>query len=134
MDQHNSISPALALAIAQRTASVNGATIDLVGFSDVTFVIQTAATTTADADNRFDFKIQHSNDNSTWEDVAAADVQGSASINAATQDDVIVGKMSYTPTENSPRRYVRLVATEVGTADSTFGAIAIRGGARKMPV
>lgn len=134
MDQHNSISPALALAIAQRTASVNGATIDLVGFSDVTFVIQTAATTTADANNRFDFKIQHSNDGTNWDDVAAADVQGTATINLATLDDVIVGKLSYNPTENSPRRFVRLVATEVGTADSTFGAIAIRGGARRLPV
>ena len=136
MDLYNQLSPVNAMDIAARTASANGNIIDMLGFSELVIAILTGTTTTADATNRFDFKLQHgsASDGSDMADVALTDVQGAPSINLATQDNVLLGKIAYKPLEQSAKRYVRLVATEVGTADATFGAIGFRGGARKTPV
>jgi len=137
IDQQAVIDPGTTLAInvAAYTASTNGNAIDTAGYSGVTFIGFTAATTTADADNGFTFKLQHSDASSSdFEDVPIGDVQGSMVINAAADDDIIIGKMSYVPQTVASRRYVKLVATELGTASATFGALAIKTGGRKTPI
>jgi hypothetical protein len=144
-DQHNNISGVVGMTHAARTASANGATIDLAPqtganagnvFQSVTFIVMTATTTTADGSNKFSFKLQHGNlsDGSDMADVALADQQVTGEIDVATEDDTIVSKISYLPTSVRGRRYVRLVATATGSPSAAFGAVCVLGNPRTAPV
>lgn len=130
------INPVMALTSGSYTSSQNGLTIDTAGYSGITFEGRAATTTTADADNRFDFKIQHGNasDNSDMADVPATDMTGAMVIDAAADDNKNIGKLSYVPMTVARKRYVRIVATAVGTVSSVFGVGAILHGSRKNPI
>lgn len=136
MDLQARIDPVVALVSAARTTSANGLTIDTAGFAGVTLVGTAATTTTADATNRFDFTMQHGNmsDGSDMAAVPITDVTGSMVIDNAGDDDKVIGKMSYIPMTVPRRRYVRVVATAVGTVSAVFGVNVIRHGARMTPI
>jgi len=136
MDLQARIDPVVTLVSASRTTSTNGTVVDTVGYAGITLIGTAATTTTADATNRFDFKIQHGNlaDGSDMADVPTTDVTGSMVIDAAADDDKVIGKISYIPMTVPRRRYVRVVATAVGTVSAVFGVNVIRHGARMTPI
>jgi hypothetical protein len=118
----------IAMKFAARTATANGEIIDFKDCDAADFAIFAGAVTTADATNFFGFKLVHgaAADLSDAADVPADDmiVNGTPGgalpkINATTQLDSLVGRISYRGT----KRYGRLVATETLTADAVFGAI-----------
>jgi hypothetical protein len=125
-DKLNNQKVSKAFAYASRTASANGEIIDTRGFDSLTFVIQLATVTTADATNFFTFTLQHGDDSGLSDAAtvtAATGLLGSNLVvnDANTQSDMI-GMMGYT----GGKRYVRLVATETLTASAAFSAVAVQ--------
>lgn len=123
---------AKAASHANITASGTGDIIDVSQYEDVKFVILTATTTTADGSNTLTFSIEEGDTPSTLADAAAVAsdrVHGSAVINAASQDNVVLTIGATV----GIKKYMRLKWTEVGTTDTNWGAIALLGGARHLP-
>lgn len=119
---------------ASRTATANGTNIiDMRGFGACSFVIQLATVTTADASNYFTFTLQAGDDSSLSDGAtvtAATGLLGSnLVINDSTTQSNMVGLMGYV----GGKRYVRLVATETGTASAAFSAIAVQSLAAVQP-
>lgn len=115
-----------AFAYASRTATGNGEIIDTRGFNALTFVVQLATVTTADSSNYFTLTLQHGDDSGLSDAAtvtAATGLLGSnLVINDATTQSDFVGMMGYA----GNKRYVRLVATETGTASAAFSAVAVQ--------
>lgn len=112
-------------ASSKSTGATNGTTLDLKGFTNVSFAI-TCGTVGASA--TVDAKVQHSDDGSTWTDSTTTDTGNPVSItqkSAVFSDRLHVVKPTH--------RYYRVVVT-VGTAASIVGVIAAMGGARHKPV
>jgi hypothetical protein len=133
-DKLNNQKVSKAFAYASRTASGNGEIIDVRGFDALTFVIQLATVTTADSSNYFTFTLQAGDDSSLSDAAtvtAATGLLGSnLVINDATAQSDFIGMMGYA----GGKRYVRLVATETGTASAAFSAVAVQGLPTVAPV
>lgn len=135
-DFATSLKVVLALDSASLSASANGDAIDTNGFFSLTYVIQTAAVTTADADNRFTMTPQDSPDDGSgsptgvWTNVAADFLIGALPlINDEDADDDKVFKIGVI----SKERHQRIVAVETGTAVAVIGAVAILTDAKERP-
>lgn len=120
---------------ASRTATANGTNIiDMRGFGAVTFVVQLATVTTADSSNYFTFTLEAGDDSSLSDGAtvtAATGLLGSnLVINDSTTQSNMVGAMGYV----GGKRYVRLVATETGTASAAFSAVAVQSLSAVQPV
>lgn len=120
---------------AARTASANGTNIiDMRGFGSATFVIQLATVTTADSSNVFTFTMEHGDDSSLSDAVtvtAALGLLGSnLVINDSSTQSNMRGMMGYV----GGKRYIRLVATETGTASAAWSADCIQHMASVEPV
>lgn len=106
--------PTPAIAPLLRTATVNGTGIDLANSNGNQVIVYAGAIT----DGTFTPKLQESSDNSTFTDVAAADLVGSLSAQTANtaQDISYIGKL----------RYIRAVITVTGSpaTGGNVGAIA----------
>lgn len=123
-----------AFVYGARTASANGPIVDGQGFGTLTFVVQLATVTTADASNYFTFTLQHGDKADLSDAVTVTADTGLLGSNlvindAATQSDM-VGMMGYT----GGKRYVRLVCTATLSPSATFSAVAVQGLADKAPV
>lgn len=125
LDLKNNISIAASLGPAARTATANGAGVDLAGFS-ATAVVVVAGTVT---DGTHAIKVQESDDNAAFTDVAAADLDGAApSLQAAGSNTVT--EIGY----RGIKRYIRVVSTVSGaTTGGVYTALVARGSARKYP-
>ncbi len=133
-DSLNNTKVSKAFAYASRTASGNGEIIDVRGFSSLNFVIQLATVTTADSSNYFTFTLQHGDDSGLSDAAtvtAATGLLGSNLVinDSGTQSDTI-GMMGYA----GGKRYVRLVATETGTASAAFSSVAVQEKPHVAPV
>jgi len=133
-DNLNNAKVSKAFAYASRTASANGEIIDTRGFDSLTFVIQLATVTTADATNFFTFTLQHGDDSGLSDAAtvtAATGLLGSnLVVNDSTTQSDMIGMMGYA----GGKRYVRLVATETLTASAAFSAVAVQGLPHVAPV
>lgn len=120
---------------ASRTASANGTNIiDMRGFGACTFVVQLATVTTADGSNYFTLTLEAGDDSGLSDGAvvtAATGLLGSNLVinDSGTQSDK-VGMMGYV----GGKRYVRMVATETGTASAAFSAVAVQSLAATQPV
>jgi len=103
--------------------TVNGPGIDRLGFEEALVVVNSGAN---GAGGTVNVKVQESDDNSSWADVAGA---AFAQITEANDNTVYVGHLNLV----SRKRYLRLVAT-VGTAACDLGAVVLLGAARELPV
>ncbi|MFK5949266.1 MAG: hypothetical protein QM500_10920 [Methylococcales bacterium] len=122
-DLQSKIRLAVALAIAVRTASANGSGIDLQGFNSAVVVLTPGTIT----DGTHTPKVQESDDDSTYTDVAATDLVGTLA--DLTSDTV--QKVGY----KGNKRYIRVVLTVAGTTTGgIYGALAVRGDADLSPV
>lgn len=122
-DLKNSLNAVTTLAPAARTATENGVGVDLQGFDGALVVIQAGTIT----DGTHSVKVQESDDNSTFTDVAADDLIGS--LVDLTSDTV--QRVSYI----GVKQYIRVVSTVSGaTTGGVYSALVVRGAARKYPV
>jgi hypothetical protein len=110
------------LAPQASTATRNGASVDLAGYLSAILVILVGVIT----DGTHTPSLQESDDNSTWTNVAAGDLEGSfANLASATQQ--IVGY-------KGRKRFIRPVITVSGaTTGGVYGAALLRGGAQQEP-
>lgn len=102
-------------------------TVDRAGYEAVVLVLATAAVTDAQTLN-----VQHSDDGSTWADVAATDVNGdlSAFEAVAATEDSTTAKLGYI----GGKRYVRVASTGAGSTGAIYGVTAILGEPLRAPV
>lgn len=106
-----------------RTASANGTGVDLAGFSAAVIVVHVGTRT----DGTHVLKIQESDDNSSFTDVAAADQSGSFPADVTSNTPIEVG---YT----GRKRYLRVVSTVSGTTTgAVYGASVIKVLPRTLP-
>lgn len=104
--------------------------IDTKGYESVTFVLATGTVTDAQTLN-----VQESADNSTYSDVAAADIIGgstklSAFETMAAGDDDTIKTLGY----KGSKRYLKVVSTAAGATGAIYGIVAILGHAQYKPV
>lgn len=134
-DSLNQTKVTSAFNYASNTATANGTNIiDMQGYDSCVFVVQLATVTTADASNYFTFTLQ-AGDASDLSDgatvTAATGLLGSnLVVNDTTGLSNKVGLMGYA----GGKRYVRMVATETGTASAAFSAVAVQGMPHVAPV
>lgn len=106
------------LAPQARTASANGSSVDLAGYRGAIVVILVGTVT----DGTHTPKVQHCDDNSTWVDAAASDLEGTFAALAAATNQYVGYK--------GAKRYIRVVSTVSGaTTGGIYGAAVIKGGA-----
>jgi hypothetical protein len=129
-DMYNSIGLTSSIRAQAVTAAVNGAGVELANFNSATVVFDlgTFAGTTPTAT----IKIQESDDNVTFTDVAAADLIGGALPGIDATTDETVYKRGYI----GIKKYVRVIVSAIaGTSPSLpMSAVVIRGHARTYPV
>lgn len=124
LDLVNVIGASTSLAPAARTTTANGTGIDLSGFNSAVVLLVVGAIT----DGTHTPKVQESDDNSTYTDVAAADLIGSLSALTASTNQ----KVGY----KGNKRYIRAVTTITGSPSTggIYSAVVLRGDAIKQPV
>lgn len=131
-DLSSNISPVSTLAPAARTGTANGAGVDLQGYDAAAVVINIGDVTGTSPTATI--KIQDSADNSTFADVAAADlVDGGAEIALTdTTNDAQVHKRSYI----GSKRYLRVALTAISGTGATVPSSAeiVRGRPSLSPV
>lgn len=116
-DVQNSLAP------AARTATANGTGIDLANFASANVAFSVGTIT----DGTHTPKVQESDDNSTFTDVAAADLIGTLAALASNVNQ----RVGY----RGIKRYIRAVSTVAGaTTGGVYAAVVIRADARKQPV
>lgn len=126
-DIYSALNFAQSLAPAARTASANGTGVDLRGYNSALVVIDSGAYT----DGTHTPKLQESDDNSSFSDVAAGDLNGSFTAIAASGQQNQLFKVGY----KGVKRYVRVVMTVAGaTTGAIYGAAIIRGHSHDAPV
>lgn len=122
-DLQSKIDPVRSVAPGAHTATVNGSGVDLQGFNSAAVVFDPGTIT----DGTHTPKLQESDDNSAWSDVAAADQVGTL---AALASDTLQ-KVGY----KGVKRYIRAVVTVSGaTAGGVYGAQVVRGNPENAPV
>jgi hypothetical protein len=118
LDVKNSLAPA-----GNRTATTNGSSADLQAFDAATIVFHAGTIT----DGTHTPKVQDSSDDSTWTDVAAADLVGTLA-NITSNSLQRVGYIG-------SKRYVRAVVTvSSASTGGSYTASVIRGHSIKQPV
>lgn len=121
---------ALVPAVRSANTAVNGITIDRVQSTNRFGAVGFAFTTGTLTDGSIAVKLQESDDDSSWADVAAGDLEGAIGTVAATADNTQL-EMAY----KGVKRYVRIVATTSGaTSGGATSAVAILGSPRRIPV
>jgi len=123
-DLASNISPAASIVAQAVTATLNGAGVDLRGFDAAAVILDlgTFAGTTPTAT----VKIQESDDNAAFTDVAAGDLIGGGQLATIdTTNDVAVYERGYI----GAKRYLRVAVTAIaGTSPSLpMSAMVVRG-------
>lgn len=117
------------------TAAKTSATIDLQGFNSVSIVFAIGqAADTLSGSVYWTLKLQHSDNDSSYSDVAAGDISAGAAtivLNATSLD-----KAAYSFGYMGAKRYVQAVATPTGTMSSgtPMGIVALKGNPAYRPV
>lgn len=125
-DLYHSLSPAISLAPAARTASANGTGVDLTGFLSAMVEIVTGTIT----DGTHTFAVEESDDNSAFTAVADANLLGTEPAIVAA-DDNVVKRIGYL----GSKQYLRVsVTVATATTGGIYGATILRGHPRHGPV
>jgi hypothetical protein len=126
---------------AALTADADSASVDMKDYDHVAFYALVGATgDTLDASNDINLEVEESADDSTFTDVANADITNAvtgantgtfAHIDAAAEDDAV-----YMTQYKGTARYVRVVLNVTGTHTNgtPIGVLAVRFGAERVPV
>jgi hypothetical protein len=109
------------------TSSVNGAGVDLRDFEGAVAIAYPGTADFGDANEVYTPKLQESDDNSNWNDVAADDLEGAFAILASD----VIQRAGY----KGAKRYIRLVLTIAGTTPTIqFCGVIVRGIPHHAPV
>ena len=111
------VSPAQTLRPAQRTANATGLGVEVLGFEEVEFCLDLGTFT----DGTFAFDPEESDDNSTFTNIAAADLDGSFPVPSAANDEQI-HRVGY----KGAKRYVRVNLTASGTTTGAAMALVVQ--------
>jgi hypothetical protein len=126
-DLKNNIDAALSLSPAARTATANGAGVDLQGYEAAAALVQFGTWT----DGTHTPSLQESDDNSSFTTVAAADLTGAFTAVSSGGGSNTVQRVGYI----GAKRYVRGVLTVSGATTGAVSAIAIvRGVSARRPL
>lgn len=115
-DLYNNIKIVQSLAPATLTAVVDGAGVDTLGYESAVMFLDVGT----QAGDSGTFKFQHSDDNSTFADIPAAELLGEASATAGdplvitTANDAAIYKRGYI----GSKRYLRIVNSAETTAEN----------------
>jgi hypothetical protein len=116
------ISPKASLVPAARTATANGTGVDLQKFESAAVYFNVGTIT----DGTHTPKVQESDDNSAWADVAAGDQSGTLAALASSVDQ----RVGYL----GRKRFLRAVVTVAGaTTGGVYAASVIRGDTQEVP-
>ena len=107
---YDSVKSLASLVPAVRTASANGTGVDTMGYNTAKAVIVAGDIDLTTGDETYSFKVQDSEDNSTFADVSGA----TATVTADNQ----VKNIAINGLGTSINRYVRVVLTTAGTTPS----------------
>lgn len=122
-DLKNNLAVDQSISPAAKTADATGTGVDLQGFDAAMVLIHPGTI----SDGTHTPKLQESDDNSTFTDVASDDLEGSFE-NIATDT---IQRVGYKGTS----RYVRVhVAVSGATTGGTYGAAIVKGKAATVPV
>jgi hypothetical protein len=111
---------------AARTASANGAGVDLKGFHSALVIIDVGLRT----DGSHTFELQESDDNTTFTAVADADLQGTEPAVTSAATDEVIYELGYL----GGKRYLRVIVTVSGaTTGAVYGASIVRGHPSDIP-
>ena len=126
-DLKNHIDVLASIKPAVYTASQNGTGVDLRGFDGAVCVFESGTGDNTDTDETYSPKVQESDDNSTYTDVVAADLEGTLALMVDDQ----IQRVGY----KGNKRYIRNVMTLSGTTPSFAGrASIVRGIPHQAPV
>lgn len=107
-------------------ATANGTGVDTLGFNGITAIVTSGVIT----DGTFTFKLQDSDDNSSFADVSAAKIIKSFITYDNTKGNTVT-RVGYV----ANRRYVRIVLTATGaTTGGIFTGQIVRNFADKKPI
>ena len=140
-DMSNSIATAVSLVSAVRTAAANGTGVDLQGYESATLIADVGAEgDTLSSSVYFEISLEHSDDNSTFTDVAQADIvdgtissggiwlklDGTAGGNPDTAGEIY--RVGYI----GGKRYIRGVIAKTGTHSNgtPISLFVVKGNAR----
>lgn len=134
---HSNISPVLSIAPQALAADVDGAGVDLRGY-DAAMVVIEVGIFTYSGTNKMEWKLEDSDDNSTFAAVEQADVKGATvttggivHTDAADVTAIKTVTLSYV----GDKRYIRVVADQSGTTTTAMGAaVVLRGLPANRPV
>jgi hypothetical protein len=123
-DLTSNIAVVTAIAPAVLTATNTPPGFDLLGFNTVAVVISTGAIAGA---GNFTPKLQESDDNATFTDVAAADLIGTLPATLAAASTYKAGYKGF-------KRYIRPVLTLNSGTSIAAGVLLVKGDASQRPV
>jgi len=140
-DLSNSISPAVSLAAAVRSAAANGTGVDLQGYESATVLVDVGAEgDTLSSSVHFEISLEESDDDSTYTDVEQAGiVDGTISsggiflkLDGSTGGDPDTAGGIFRVGYVGGKRYIRVVIAKTGTHSNgtPIGAMVVRGHAR----
>lgn len=121
------VDAAQSLTPAARTASANGTGANLQGYGSAMAIVAFGTIT----DGTHTPKLQESDDNSSFSDVAAADLNGSFSAGTSGAGGSAVQRVGYI----GAKQYIRVVMTVAGaTTGALSSAEIVRGHAAQNPL
>ena len=140
-DLSNSISPAVSLAAAVRSAAANGTGVDLQGYESATVLVDVGAEgDTLSSSVFFEVSLEESDDNSTFTDVEQAGiVDGTIAsggiflkLDGTTGGDPDTTGGIFRVGYVGGKRYIRVVLAKTGTHSNgtPIGAMVVKGHAR----
>ena len=142
LEDNCSFASAVAPVVAGTAGDADGTTVDLLNYRYCTFVAQSGAEgDTFGAAVYFEFQVEESDDNSTWANVADADL--STTVSSTSTDTGVFALINadgetpaiHTTTYLGSSRYVRFVLLTGGTHTNgtPVNAISIKHGAKVLP-
>ena len=140
-DMSNTIATAVSVKNAVKSSAENGTGVDLQGYESATLIVDVGAEgDTLSSSVHFEISLEHSDDNSTFTDVAQADIvdgtissggiflklDGTAGGNPDTTGEIF--RVGYV----GGKRYIRGVIAKTGTHSNgtPIGILVIKGNAR----
>jgi hypothetical protein len=139
-DLHDNLSAVTLVAPQTATADVTAVSVDLLGFRAAMVLLYIGiGGITFTTTNKIEFILEHSNDNSTWNAVAQADVLGPTVAAGGIVRSLVAAKAAADIQEISyigGRRYIRLTPDFSGThgTGTPMTAFVVRGMPEQMPV
>jgi energy-converting hydrogenase Eha subunit H len=139
-DLFSKLLPFLVMSAAVRTATANGATVDLNGFQGVLFqALVGIGGITFTTTNKISLVMEESDNDSDWSAVDGADIQGASSVANGIVKAIVAEHAAgavYNYGYLGSKRYVRLNAVYGGThsTGTPIGIVAVKGNPLNAPV